>query len=289
MEHESVGLSDEQLARIVAAYSAEPAEGEPPELGAVGGDPELTNLEGFSEADWSAITEFCGRVSDVVAAPEWRTASVFHRFLVARKGDADKAEAMYRAAMEWRREGRIDSLLWRYSEPAAMRQFFASGVIGADTAGFPVLIERTGAVDLAALGAAMGADAFLDWVAWYHERQERVMRVASAMASEVLGRPVLRHKMTVIVDLNGIGRGHLNSATLGVLQRRTGESAPRAWRRPAFATPLARGRRLHTCCPPATAPGPPSIPPIPPQAWRSQTTLRSSAASSSCAPPPSSA
>lgn len=49
----------------------------------------------------------------------------------------------------------------------------------------------------------------------YHEVQERMMRNASA----ALGRD--RHKMTVIIDMAGIGLRHLSTATLSVLHKRT--------------------------------------------------------------------
>lgn len=231
---------------------------------------ELTN-PGLNDADFELVREFRTRVEDVVATSYWHTAGAYWRFIIARKRSIPDAVAMYREAMTWRADNGIDTLLVTYREPAVLSQYFPASLIGADSDGFPLLVERIGAADLAGLGKAVGPKAFLQWVAvrkgmfvrldmmlvpaptaspsvcfaysassqWYHERQEAVMRRASELcldsSTAVVGGPRLRHKMTVIVDLGGIGMRHLGSDTIGVLKRRTGERWPPPSRHPCFA------------------------------------------------------
>jgi len=83
------------------------------------------------------------------------------------------------------------------------------------SAGFPVLVERVGLVDLIGLHATMGTEDFLTWVCWYHEVQERVMR----RVSRKVGRD--RSHMTCIIDLKGLSLRHISRGTLNVLQQRT--------------------------------------------------------------------
>jgi len=143
--------------------------------------------------------------------------------LVARKGDADKATAMWRRIVAFRKERGCAALLDGpavYREPEVMRRYFPWGFVGTDRDGFPVLVERVGQIDLIGIGAATGGPSagyadFLSWVCWYHEVQEALM----GNVSRALGRD--RRKMTVVIDMAGLGLRHCSSATLAVLQRRT--------------------------------------------------------------------
>ncbi len=86
------------------------------------------------------------------------------------------------------------------------------GCTGTDRDGFPVLIERIGQSDLLNLLQVVGEAAFLDWVVFYHETQERMMREAS------VGAGTDRHQLTVIIDL--IGRVHISPSVLSLLKTR---------------------------------------------------------------------
>ena len=56
-----------------------------------------------------------------------------------------------------------------YKEPEVMRKCFPTGFVGLDKQGFPVLVERIGAIDLVGMQNTIGADDFLSWVCYYHE------------------------------------------------------------------------------------------------------------------------
>lgn len=133
----------------------------------------------------------------------------------------DAATDMYIKAMEWRRTNHVDTIMDWYREPDVMRKYFPCGFAGYDKQGYAVIVERIGHVDFVGMEATVGEDAFLRWVAFYHERQERMMREATEAASRRAGRPTLRDKLVVIVDLNGLGTRHISSATLSVLKKRT--------------------------------------------------------------------
>ena len=144
----------------------------------------------------------------------WRSDHALHRFLVARNMNVESAAKMYTAVMAHRHARSSWLLLETYRPPAVMRNCFPWGFTGFDRQGFPVLVEKIGAVDLVGLEGTIGTEAFLDWVCWYHEVQERAMRRQSAK----LGRN--RHKMTCIIDLGGLQLRGLSATAIGVIKRR---------------------------------------------------------------------
>jgi hypothetical protein len=213
----------EALKALTDATVREPIGAVPEHTKPVLGDPsKVTNAFGFPDDEFELITVLAKEVADVPAPPKWHTPEMYHRFIVARKGKVDLAAEMYRKAMAWRVENKIEELVFTYREPDVVKQYFPTGFVGFDSDGYPVLVERIGLADLAGLEATLGGDAFLEWVAYYHEVQERAMELATKLATAREGKPTLRNKLSVIVDLSGLGMHHVSSATLGVLQRRTG-------------------------------------------------------------------
>ena len=148
--------------------------------------------------------------------PYWGSSHCLHRFLVARGMDVRKAADMYTHTMAHRASRKCSALLdgVTYTQPEVVRKCFPWGLVGLDKQGFPVLVERIGAIDLVGMQAAMSPDEFLQWVCFYHELQERAMR----RVCDKLGKS--RHKMTCIIDCGGVSMRHLSAATLGVLKRR---------------------------------------------------------------------
>jgi hypothetical protein len=151
----------------------------------------------------------------------WRSNDMLRRFLLARKLDINAAAKMYDATMRFRAARHADRLLATYTAPLALRYYFGEGFTGVDREGYPVLVERVGAMDIAGLQAAVGLDAFLEWVVFYHEQQERVMRRLSAAAGSN------RFRLTVIVDMTGVSTKHISSAAL---QASIGYARLRSWR-----------------------------------------------------------
>lgn len=162
---------------------------------------------------------FMNGTSAVQVAPEdveyWKSEHALKRFLVARNFKVDAAVHMYSETMAFRISKGCGTLLQRYTEPLALRRYFPWGIVGQDREGFPVLVERVGAIDLIGINSAVGMGDFLDWVCYYHEVQERIMRRISAK----MGRD--RHKMTCIIDMGGLSLRHMSSGTLNVLKART--------------------------------------------------------------------
>jgi hypothetical protein len=154
------------------------------------------------------------RMSPADESVGWGTDDMLVRFLRARKGDVAAAAKMYEATMAFRSARRADSLLATYSEPLALRYFFGEGFTGVDREGFPVLVERVGVMDIAGLQSSVGLEAFLEWVVFYHEHQERVMRRLSALAG------ANRFRLTVVVDMTGVSTKHISSASLQTLKAR---------------------------------------------------------------------
>ena len=201
----------------------------------------------FTDAETRVLADFKTRpgVTDAMANASalWRSDPMLMRFLRARKLVLDDAEAMYRDVIAWRREVRADTMLEWYTEPEALRRYFPTGFHGFDVDGYPVMVERQGALyvrmcsggavdydnhcvrcwvsfgcegpcsllcsaykrvvcrlfrseelvnswwyalavagvcysDMKGILDAVGEEAFLQWIIFYHERQERVVRAS---------------------------------------------------------------------------------------------------------------
>lgn len=145
----------------------------------------------------------------------WASDGALERTLAARGGDVEKAAVMYERIVAFRAERQCWRLLDGafYRPPEVLSRFMGWGFLGLDKEGFPVYIERVGANDLLALHEAAGTPAFLSYVCYLHEAQERAMRATSA------ARGADRHKLTVIVDLAGYQLA--GPATLRVFFERT--------------------------------------------------------------------
>jgi len=156
----------------------------------------------LTDAQRAKLVEMRTAVGAVVVDPAdrayWSTDHALRRCLVARKWDVAEAVKMYDGIQQWRIKKGAAGLLTTYKQPAVLRRYFPWGFVGLDKEGFPVLIERVGRIDLIGITQAVGVDEFLDWVAWYHELQERAMR----RVAEHFGKD--RHKVTAIIDLGGL-------------------------------------------------------------------------------------
>ncbi len=99
----------------------------------------------------------------------WGGEHALRRVLVARGWNVDAAARMHKeivafraARSSWRFLGEPG---W-YAQPEVMRRYFPWGFAGVDREGFPVLVERIGAIDLIGIHAAVGTEDFLTWVCW---------------------------------------------------------------------------------------------------------------------------
>lgn len=99
----------------------------------------------------------------------WGSEHALRRVLVARSWNVDAAARMHKdivafrsARSSWRFLGEPG---W-YAQPEVLRRYFPWGFAGVDREGFPVLVERIGAIDLIGIHAAVGTEDFLTWVCW---------------------------------------------------------------------------------------------------------------------------
>jgi hypothetical protein len=171
------------------------------------------------EKSFSEFKKRCVSVFALVNQDDtyWKSDHACLRVLRARRFNVDNAVKMYEGIVKFRNENQC----WRfldptfYKEPEVLRRYFCWGFVGQDRDGYPVLIERIGKNDLLGVYEAAGEEAFLKWVIYYHELQEKMMREAS----KAVGAD--RHQLTVIVDLDGYSMRLASPATLGVLHKRT--------------------------------------------------------------------
>jgi hypothetical protein len=232
--------------------------------------------EKLLEAFTAAVGPTCFPLFPEPDRPYWTGSGALLRILVARSWDLPAATAMYKQIAEFRRERECHRLLSDprfYCEPEVLRRYFPWGFVGVDKDGYPILVERTGHIDLIGMNASVGTEDFLTWVCWYHEVQERMM----SRASSALGKN--RHKMTVIVDLAGIGLRTVSASTLSVLHKRTRLEEVRDARRHGIPCGVASPTlTLFRRAPIPHTPLP--HPPPPPRYPRRTTTPRSCTASS---------
>lgn len=147
----------------------------------------------------------------------WASTHALRRMLLARKQNIANAAKMYRAIIAFRTERQCWRLQDRsfYVQPECIARYFPWGVVGRDREGHPLLIERPGKIDLVGISAVTPVEDFLTWVSWYHECQESIMSAASS----ALGKDV--HRMTIVIDMEGIALRHMAWESLAVLKRRT--------------------------------------------------------------------
>lgn len=137
---------------------------------------DTSKLDALPPAEVALIAAIRKEVADLAVEPGdeyWKSDHALHRFLVARSLKLKDAVEMYRHTLEHRRVYKCAGLLGtapsgapNYSVPAVMRLCFPWGVAGLDRQGFPVLVERIGAVDLVGMEKAVGPEQFLQWVCW---------------------------------------------------------------------------------------------------------------------------
>lgn len=131
-------------------------------------------------------------------APLRPGAITLQRFLIANKGNVDKAARQYRAFAQWRKDENIDSVL---SEPphavdveAELRRVELRLLDGYDRKGRPVVVGSLGALDLTALHRKGVTSAMLI---------RRHVRVMEALVQRLEGAPQPLAGHLLLLDLQG--------------------------------------------------------------------------------------
>lgn len=131
---------------------------------------ELERLSALRELVEAAGFDTHAACSGPGAAPHSRRAGTLLRFLRARGGDCEAAQALFSEAMAWRRDFGVDAKLraWRTEWDAGtsarvrfLKQYDYIGYLGKDREGLPVYIHRHSQGDLGGLVRELGDEPLL--------------------------------------------------------------------------------------------------------------------------------
>lgn len=169
----------------------------------------------------SKLEDLKGRLADLPPLGWLRPGDtrVLLRFLRARQEDVDRAAAMFRHTHAWRTEHRVSSYLTDVNLEAHRDldpYWRTSGIIGHDRDNDLVLFERMGKVHVPSL-TSLGLTGLYRHEAYHMERvmaifeRERRLRIKD--------RNGIGYSITVIEDLQGLGRSHLDMGGMNLYKQ----------------------------------------------------------------------
>lgn len=135
------------------------------------------------------------------------------RVLRDSKRNVDVAEQRFRKTIAWRLQEDIDHICDTYRPPKLMLDYFGTTVLApqyTDKDGDPLFIQRVGTSDSWGLYQRFGGAAMISYLNWIREVATR--GEYRATYTQLHGRSPTR--LTVIVDLEGLNRGHMKPALL---------------------------------------------------------------------------
>lgn len=124
------------------------------------------------------------------------------RWLRARRHNLDKAEAMYRKSMAWRKEFGADTILDTYTPPEVLSKHYVGGVTGEDKYGRPVSIDPIGKLDLKGLLYSLKKAEIIRYVVWQCEKVGLCYKKQSIKHGKRISQS------TQVLDFDGFGKQH---------------------------------------------------------------------------------
>lgn len=172
----------------------------------------VSRLWTLSEREQHNLRQLKERLEDI-DYPRKNNPDDVVRFLLARHGDVNAAEAMFRKMVAWRLANRVDHILQEF-QPAdyLVKSYPASILEGYDKDGDPIFLERLGIVDGVSILKKFGRDHFLKHSIWIRE----LVTTGSWIAEYEKKHGRQLNRVTIIEDLYGLGRSHLNRHVLDV-------------------------------------------------------------------------
>jgi CRAL/TRIO domain len=153
----------------------------------------------LSAKEQSNLIDLGQRLQDIVYYKN--TPAEVVRFLLARPGDVDAAETMFRTMVAWRMKAKMDTILQDYHPPKELNDCYPGAILqGQDKEGDPVFLARAGVTDGAAMLRRFGRHDMIQHAIWTRELACYGEWVQDYEKSH--HRPVKR--MTVIEDAYGL-------------------------------------------------------------------------------------
>ncbi|XP_056287806.1 SEC14-like protein 2 isoform X2 [Pseudoliparis swirei] len=149
------------------------------------------------------LTEFRGRIQDVLAELPAQHDHYLLRWLRARSFNVQKSEAMIRKHLEFRRKMEVDSIITDWKPPEVIERYVSGGMCGFDREGSPIWYDVIGPLDPRGLLLSATKRDFLKTKIRHTEILHRECRRQSEKLGEVI------EAVSLIYDCEGLGLKHV--------------------------------------------------------------------------------
>eukprot|EP01083_Nonionella_stella_P154855 499488_1 len=128
------------------------------------------------------------------------------QYLRLGKNDPENAVAFFHETLKWRRDMGVDSIMdGGFPEYDDVKEAYPNALHGVSKFGNPVYIYCPGRINVEKMGKAISVETMLRRDVLIQEH----MQILMAQQSEKLGRRI--HQVTAIIDMNGLGMGHVKA------------------------------------------------------------------------------
>ncbi|KAM8828268.1 SEC14-like protein 2 isoform 2-T2 [Spinachia spinachia] len=149
------------------------------------------------------LSEFRGRIQDVLAELPAQHDHFLLRWLRARSFNVQKAEVMIRKHLEFRRKMNVDAIISDWKPPEVIDLYVSGGMCGYDREGSPIWYDVIGPLDPKGLLLSATKQDFMKTKIRHTEMLQRECR----RQSEKLGHNI--EAISLIYDCEGLGLKHI--------------------------------------------------------------------------------
>lgn len=150
-----------------------------------------------------SLTEFRGRIQDILPDLPAQHDHYLLRWLRARSFNVLKSEAMIRKHLEFRRKMKVDSIISDWQPPEVIEKYVSGGMCGYDKEGSPVWYDVIGPLDPKGLLRSATKQDYMRTKIKHTE----MLRQECRRQSEKLGKNI--EAITLIYDCEGLGLKHV--------------------------------------------------------------------------------
>ncbi|XP_044189439.1 SEC14-like protein 2 [Thunnus albacares] len=149
------------------------------------------------------LTEFRGRIQDILPNLPAQHDHYLLRWLRARSFNVQKAETMIRKHVEFRRQMKVDTIISDWKPPEVIEKYVSGGMCGYDREGSPIWYDVIGPLDPKGLLLSATKQDFMKTKIRDTEMLQRECR----RQSEKLGKNI--EAISLIYDCEGLGLKHI--------------------------------------------------------------------------------
>ncbi|CAN9504456.1 unnamed protein product [Ophioblennius macclurei] len=149
------------------------------------------------------LTEFRGRIQDLLPDLPAQHDHYLLRWLRARNFNIQKAEAMIRKHAEFRKQMKVDAIISDWKPPEVIEKYVSGGMCGYDREGSPIWYDLVGPLDPKGLMLSSTKQDFMKTKI----RHTELLRRECQRQSEKLDKNI--EAITLIYDCEGLGLKHM--------------------------------------------------------------------------------